>query len=105
MRAASKRAIRSAFVSPIQCSTITETRPGLSSLRLRAQKRYNSRMNVLPVSYADDPALLVTRDLDTLADYLRHERAALHGLGGLARDGSKGGLDLARRYSDLVDSV
>jgi [protein-PII] uridylyltransferase len=62
-------------------------------------------MNALPVSYADDPALLVTRDLDTLADYLRHERAALHGLGGLARDGSKGGLDLARRYSDLVDSV
>jgi [protein-PII] uridylyltransferase len=62
-------------------------------------------MNVLPASYAEDPALLVTRDLDSLADYLRQERAALHGLGGLSRDGSKGGLDLARRYSDLVDTV
>lgn len=62
-------------------------------------------MNVLPVSYAEDPAILVTHDLDTLADYLRQKRAALHGLGGLSRDGSKGGLDLARRYSDLVDSV
>ncbi len=68
-------------------------------------------MNVLPASYNEDPALLVTRDLDSLAGYLRQERVALRGLGGqggsggASQGGSNGGLALARTYSDLVDSV